>query len=122
MNPMKILNAYGEAGAVVTDNKKVAELSANLKDLAFDKKRRFRHERLGFNYRMTDFQAILGINQLKRLDKFVTKRNKLAKSYKESLQKLPLVAQKILAGNYSSYHLFIVRISIKEYAKSYMSK
>jgi len=76
----------GEGGMIVTDNKKVAELSANLKDLAFDKKRRFRHERLGFNYRMTNVQAAIGLAQLKKIDSIVAKKRKMAEAYNNLLK------------------------------------
>ncbi|NOU50792.1 UDP-4-amino-4,6-dideoxy-N-acetyl-beta-L-altrosamine transaminase [Pseudoalteromonas sp. JBTF-M23] len=65
---------------------------------------------LGFNYRMTELQAALGISQFTRLEQFITKRNKLAQSYISALMHLPLEHLKQSSDCYSSYHLFIVRL------------
>lgn len=65
---------------------------------------------LGFNYRMTDLQAALGLSQLKELDKFISSRNTIAKTYKEAFENLPLQHLNQSKHCYSSYHLFIVRL------------
>ena len=65
---------------------------------------------LGFNYRMNDLQAALGLSQLQRLDKITLNRNELANSYKELLEGLPIEFQRIIDHSYSSYHLLSVRI------------
>tara|TARA_B100000035_G_scaffold94563_2_gene80081 strand:+ start:205 stop:1383 length:1179 start_codon:yes stop_codon:yes gene_type:complete len=66
---------------------------------------------LGFNYRMTDIFAALGISQLKRLDSFVSKRHKIALDYFENLKHLDWISlPEQNKNNYSSYHLFIIRI------------
>jgi UDP-4-amino-4,6-dideoxy-N-acetyl-beta-L-altrosamine transaminase len=68
---------------------------------------------LGFNYRMSDVHAALGLNQMKRLDEFVAKRNSLASYYDLLLEDLP-VRRPIQNGNcYSSFHLYVVRIPQK---------
>jgi UDP-4-amino-4,6-dideoxy-N-acetyl-beta-L-altrosamine transaminase len=64
---------------------------------------------LGYNYRITDFQSALGISQLKRVNKFIQKRNWIADFYKKELYKLPLIFQKIPDKILSSYHLFIIQ-------------
>jgi len=66
---------------------------------------------LGFNYRMTDIQAALGCSQIIRLDEFVSKRNEIAKTYNSGLSNLPLDLPKDSDNIYSSYHLYIVKLS-----------
>jgi UDP-4-amino-4,6-dideoxy-N-acetyl-beta-L-altrosamine transaminase len=66
---------------------------------------------LGFNYRMTELQAALGLSQRSRLDDFVKKRNQLAKIYDEAFKETSLSILKPLAPSYSSYHLYIVLLS-----------
>lgn len=66
---------------------------------------------LGFNYRMTDIQAALGLSQLARLDGYVARRNALARRYRELLAGLPLRTQALLPGTLSAYHLFTVQLA-----------
>ena len=65
---------------------------------------------LGLNYRMNDIQARLGLNQLKKLSKFLIKRRKLAKFYRKKFQNLPVNTQQEPNGFKSSYHLFVIEI------------
>jgi len=65
---------------------------------------------LGFNYRMTDIQAALGLNQLTRLDEFVRCRNEIAKRYNEKLEKVSVIIPWQSPEVYSSYHLYPIRI------------
>lgn len=65
---------------------------------------------LGFNYRMTDLQAALGLSQLKRLDEFVCKRNQLAANYSQALFKLPVVSVEPLPVSMSARHLYMIRL------------
>jgi len=66
---------------------------------------------LGFNYRMTDLQAALGISQLTRLQAYVTRRNALATRYQELLAGLLLRTQALLPSTLSAYHLFTVQLT-----------
>lgn len=65
---------------------------------------------LGYNYRMSDLQAALGLTQLKKLDRFVSKRNMLANVYKKQLTNSSVHVQKTSDQDISSYHLFIIRL------------
>lgn len=65
---------------------------------------------LGFNYRMTDLQAALGISQLKRLDTFVKKRRELAARYGQLLKELPLTLPWQHPNTESAWHLYVVRL------------
>ena len=64
---------------------------------------------LGFNYRMTDIQAALGISQLTRLDKFVLRRREIAKYYDERLPAIGLEIPWQSESSFSSYHLYPVK-------------
>lgn len=75
----------GEGGMIVTDNDRLAEECRSLRNLCFQPHNRFVHERLGWNLRMTNLQAALGVAQLERLDEFVRQKRKIGKRYTELL-------------------------------------
>lgn len=75
---------------------------------------------LGFNYRMTELQAALGVSQFDRLDQFVKQRHEIAKKYNEALAGLPLTLPLQGAENYSAFHLYIVRLKLDEISKSHL--
>ena len=64
----------GEGGMLVTDNPEIAEHCRSLRNLCFKPERRFLHDTLGFNFRMTNLQAALGLAQLEQLDTFIAKK------------------------------------------------
>jgi perosamine synthetase len=64
----------GEGGMILTDDDKLAEKCRELRNLCFQPKKRFVHEELGWNLRMTNLQAAVGIAQLEQLDRFVKKK------------------------------------------------
>ena len=76
----------GEGGMIVTDDAEIANYCRNLKNLCFKPERRFLHDELGFNFRMTNIQAALGLAQLERLDEFVEKKRALGEFYTEHLK------------------------------------
>ena len=67
---------------------------------------------LGFNYRMTDMQAALGLSQLQRLDEYVSKRHALAARYAELLKGLPVTVPWQHADSYSGLHLYVIRLRL----------
>ncbi|MBW0177651.1 UDP-4-amino-4,6-dideoxy-N-acetyl-beta-L-altrosamine transaminase [Sediminibacterium sp.] len=69
---------------------------------------------LGFNYRITDIHAALGLSQLKRLDDFVSRRHEIAKRYDKSLESDTLTIHYQHPDTYSAYHLYIIRHKKKE--------
>lgn len=79
----------GEGGMVVTNNKKYAEELRRLKDYYFSTKKRFIHDKIGFNYRMTNMQAGLGLGQLKHVNEYIQKKEKMASLYKKYLSGIP---------------------------------
>lgn len=111
----------GEGGAVVTNNKEWYHVLRELRShgLTRDTSRMEKHEgrwwyeqhRLGFNYRITDYQAMLLASQLSDLDMFVRRKRSIAKRYTEAFSGLPhvrLPAEEDYA--FSSYHLFALDI------------
>ena len=68
---------------------------------------------LGFNYRMTDIQAALGINQLSRIEDFLKRRKEIANTYDGSLSRLPVTIPWQQSEALSSYHLYPIRIPMK---------
>jgi UDP-4-amino-4,6-dideoxy-N-acetyl-beta-L-altrosamine transaminase len=73
---------------------------------------------LGFNYRLTDIQAALGLSQMRRLDEFVLARNELAERYAKLLVDMPLTTPEQLLATRSSYHLYIIRLKVQEMTKT----
>jgi perosamine synthetase len=76
----------GEGGMIVTNDEEIYERAKLLKDLAFTKERRFLHYFIGFNYRMTNLQAAIGIAQLNKITELVEARRKNAYIYNKYLQ------------------------------------
>lgn len=79
----------GEGGMLVTNNDDVADKAKRLKDQAFSKERRFLHTDLGFNYRMTNIQAAIGLGQFEQIDQFVEARRRNAYLYNSRLKDIP---------------------------------
>lgn len=74
---------------------------------------------LGFNYRMTELQAALGVSQMNRLDAFVGRRHELAKRYDELLAELPVTAPWQHPDSYSGLHLYVIRLQLDKIDKSH---
>lgn len=79
----------GEGGMITTDNRELARLAWNLRDHAFSSERHFWHKYVGFNYRMTNLQAAVGLAQVEQLDKFVAARRANAGEYSCRLYGIP---------------------------------
>jgi len=75
----------GEGGMIVTDSAELAERCRSLRNLFFNPARRFVHEELGWNLRMTNLQAALGLAQLERLTEFVGRKRRMGALYRELL-------------------------------------
>lgn len=79
----------GEGGMLITDRDDIAAMARSLRNQGRDDSGKFlSHERLGYNYRISDINCALGISQLKRLDSFLAKRSQVAEWYEEALAPL----------------------------------
>ena len=67
---------------------------------------------LGYNYRMTDLQAALGLSQMERLDDYIKRRHAIAERYNNELENLPFKLPQQMEYGYSSYHLYVIRINL----------
>ena len=72
---------------------------------------------LGFNYRMTELQAALGVTQMERLDQYVARRHQLARRYDDLLTGLPVTAPWQHADSYSGLHLYVIRLQLDKIQK-----
>ena len=73
--------------------------------------------RLGFNYRMTELQAALGVNQMQRLDAYVARRHALAQRYDQLLADFPVRTPWQHPDSYSGRHLYVIRLQLKKSTK-----
>jgi UDP-4-amino-4,6-dideoxy-N-acetyl-beta-L-altrosamine transaminase len=123
-HPVKIITT-AEGGVATTNNATLAKKMASLRSHGITRDDELMTEashgawyyqqiELGFNYRMTEMQAALGISQLTRLAKFVDNRNQLAKYYDNKLRDLPLVLPKQINGSYSSRHLYVIKLKLAD--------
>ena len=78
----------GEGGMLVTDNPKLAERCSLIRNLFFSPQKRYVHEELGYNFRMTNMQAAIGLAQLEKIDDTVLKKRWIGKKYTELLADL----------------------------------
>ncbi len=75
----------GEGGMVLTDDERLAEKLRSLRNLCFQRERRYYHEELGFNFRLTNLQAALGAAQLKRMEQIVARKRRMGQEYTRRL-------------------------------------
>lgn len=121
-HPVKIVTT-AEGGAVMTNQKALSDKMALLRSHGITRDSEqmegdshggwyYQQIDLGFNYRMTELQAALGVSQMKRLEDFITERHYLAERYNELLKTLPLVLPYQLKGTYSGLHLYVIRLQL----------
>jgi perosamine synthetase len=82
----------GEGGMVLTQDPALADKARDYRNLCFQKKRRFLHDHLGNNFRLTNLQAALGVSQLQRIEEIVARKRAIAKAYTERLERLECLA------------------------------
>lgn len=127
-HPVKIITT-GEGGMVLTNSEELYKKltlyrshcitrDENLMTKEADGPWYYQQIGLGFNYRMTELQAALGLSQLAKVDKFVARRRQLAERYNELLKDLPLKLPYQNTDTDSSWHLYIVRVDFNKVKKT----
>lgn len=81
----------GEGGMVTVSNKACLQKMKILRDHGMNRKLGYWHEEIGFNYRMTNLQAAIGLGQLSLVDSFIAKRNQIGEKYRLGVEGLPVV-------------------------------
>jgi perosamine synthetase len=79
----------GEGGMLLVDDDRLAEHARSLRNLGFQPRRRFLHTELGFNFRLTNLQAALGLAQIDRMDDIVARKRRIGQAYTERLSEMP---------------------------------
>ena len=120
LHPVKIITS-GEGGVCTTNSKKLANLLCRLRSHGITRHENemtkkpdgpwyYQQLHLGYNYRMTDIQAVLGKSQLKRIDGFIKKRHEIVNKYNLAFKNKPIITPFQDPQTYSSFHLYIIRI------------
>lgn len=123
-HPVKIITT-GEGGMALTNDAGLAEKMRLLRSHGITRDEAkmlsepdgpwyYEQIELGFNYRMTDIHAALGLSQLNRLENYIERRNAIAKYYNSALQQLPLKLPLVNGNCYSTYHLYVIRLQLKK--------
>lgn len=119
-HPVKIITS-GEGGMIVTNDEALYEKLVRLRSHGITRDERFLQNEmdgpwsyeqleLGYNYRLTDLHAILGLSQMRRIDEFVERRRKLVNRYNERLAGLPLQLPTCIADADPAWHLYVIRV------------
>lgn len=123
-HPVKIITT-GEGGMATTNNLDLAQKISRLRSHGITRNKNemindshgewyYEQQDLGYNYRMTDIQASLGISQLKRISTFINKREKIAQKYDIEFEDLPIKIPKQNINVNSSRHLYVIRVDNKK--------
>jgi perosamine synthetase len=104
----------GEGGMLVTDDLKLSDRCRSLRNLCFDNKNRFVHEELGWNFRMTNLQAALGVAQLERLEAIVSRKRSMGKLYTELLKDVSGLQLPLTYTNYAENIYWVYAIILED--------
>lgn len=104
----------GEGGIVVTNSDNFAYEARKYKDLYHSDKKRFIHQKIGYNYRMTNLQAAIGCGEIDSIDKYIDKKIKMANQYASQLQNIPGVILPQTKTNVKNvYWMYAIRVDKK---------
>lgn len=128
-HPVKIITT-AEGGMAVTNSDELASQMALLRSHGItrdieqmthapDGPWYYQQIGLGFNYRMTELQAALGVSQMKRLDAYVSRRHELARRYDQLLQSTPVATPWQDEDSYSGLHLYVIRLQLQKIDKTH---
>ncbi|SCW62785.1 MULTISPECIES: UDP-4-amino-4,6-dideoxy-N-acetyl-beta-L-altrosamine transaminase [unclassified Pseudomonas] len=128
-HPVKIITT-AEGGMALTNDVELANKMALLRSHGITRDaQQMTHESdgpwyyqqidLGFNYRMTELQAALGVSQMERLDQYVARRHQLAARYNDLLATLPVTVPWQHADSYSGLHLYVIRLQLDKISKTH---
>ena len=126
-HPVKIITT-GEGGMAVTNSQSLAEKMALLRSHGITRNPQlmthipdgtwyYQQIDLGFNYRITDIQAALGISQMDRLEQYIEKRHDIAARYTKEFGGYPITTQLQSDEAYSAYHLYVIRVKESRHKK-----
>ena len=104
----------GEGGMIVTDDEQLAESCRSLRNLCFQPHKRFVHTRLGWNLRMTNLQAALGLAQLERLDEFVARKRAMGARYTALLEGVAGIELPKVATDYAENIYWVFGLLLKD--------
>ena len=104
----------GEGGMIMTNDESLAEHCRSLKNLCFLPTKRFVHEELGWNFRMTNLQAALGVAQLEQLDEFVLRKRKMGNYYSNQLSGLKNIQLPLLKTTYADNIFWVYGIVLHD--------
>jgi perosamine synthetase len=103
----------GEGGMIVTDDPQLAQRCQSLRNLCFQPQKRFVHEELGWNMRMSNLQAAVGVAQLERLDEFVDRKRKMGKLYTELLGEISSIQLPLTRTDHAENIYWVYGIVLK---------
>ena len=98
----------GEGGMVVTNDKALAERAAHIKDQGMSRTQEYWHDIIGYNYRMTNICAAIGLAQLEKADDFIARKIQVANWYMENLKDTPVEVPPMVADTKNTYWMFSV--------------
>jgi perosamine synthetase len=104
----------GEGGMIVTNNDKIAEDCRGLRNICFNEKRRFSHDQLGWNFRMTNFQAAIGLAQLEDINKKVKKKRSIGNFYNQKFKDCRNIILPLAETSYAKNIYWVYGIIIKK--------
>jgi len=103
----------GEGGMVITNEFSLHERIKKLKNQGVSKEKEYWHDIIGFNYRMTNLQAAIGLAQIERANKFITRKREIAACYKKFLSGLPIIVHDEAPGTFHSYWMTSILVKNK---------